>query len=93
MGPLIIGGAPEETTFCKQQVSNACEALKPAGKTGRKDASSTRNPNLGAIEMSHETVENIAGALAGLAALACMTLLFAALSAPVVETVQKFLAA
>jgi hypothetical protein len=42
--------------------------------------------------MSHETAENIAGAIAGLVVAACMTLLFVAMSAPVVETVQKMVA-
>jgi hypothetical protein len=42
--------------------------------------------------MSHETAENIAGAIAGLVVTACMTLLFFAMSAPVVETAQKIVA-
>jgi hypothetical protein len=42
--------------------------------------------------MSHETAENIAGAIAGLVVAACMTLLFVAMSAPVVETVQRMVA-
>jgi hypothetical protein len=42
--------------------------------------------------MSHETAENIAGAVAALVVAACMTLLFVAMSAPVVETVQKMVA-
>lgn len=42
--------------------------------------------------MSHETAENIAGAIAGLLVTICMTLLFFAMSAPVAETVQKIVA-
>ena len=42
--------------------------------------------------MSHETAENLAGAVAGLLVCACMTMLFFAMSAPVVETVQKIIA-
>lgn len=42
--------------------------------------------------MSHETAENVAGAIAGLLVATCMTLLFFAMSAPVVETVQKLVA-
>ena len=41
--------------------------------------------------MSHETVENVAGALAGLLTAAVFTLLYVAVSAPVAETIQKFL--
>ena len=42
--------------------------------------------------MSYETAENLAGAVAGLLVGACMTLLFFAMSAPVVETVRKVVA-
>lgn len=42
--------------------------------------------------MSNETAENVAGAIAGLLVAACMTLLFIAMSAPVVETVRKIVA-
>ena len=42
--------------------------------------------------MSNETAENVAGAIAGLVVAAGMTLLFVAMSAPVIETAQKFLA-
>lgn len=41
--------------------------------------------------MSHETVENVAGAAAGIVAAAFFTLLFIAVSAPVAETVQKLM--
>ena len=40
--------------------------------------------------MKHETVENVAGWIAGLAAAAFFTTLFVAVSLPVAETVQKF---
>ena len=40
--------------------------------------------------MSHETLENIASALAGVAVAAFFTVLFVAVSAPVAETLQKF---
>ena len=39
--------------------------------------------------MNTETVENIASALAGLAAAAFFTILFVALTSPVAETVAK----
>jgi hypothetical protein len=42
--------------------------------------------------MSHRTIENLAGAAAGIAAAVCMTLLYVAMTAPVSETVQKLLA-
>ena len=42
--------------------------------------------------MSQRTVENLAGAAAGLAAAICLTLLYVAMSAPAIETVRKFLA-
>jgi hypothetical protein len=41
--------------------------------------------------MKTETIENIASALAGLAAAACFTVLYVALTAPVAETVQKLI--
>ena len=41
--------------------------------------------------MKAETLENIASAVAGLAAAACFTILFVAVSSPVAETVQKFI--
>lgn len=41
--------------------------------------------------MKHETVENVAGWMAGVAAAAFFTVLFIAMSAPVAETVHKFL--
>ena len=42
--------------------------------------------------MSHETIENVAGAVAGIVTAAFFTVLFVAVSAPVAETVQKFIA-
>ena len=42
--------------------------------------------------MSQETVENLASAVAGVAAAICLTLLYVAMSAPAIETVRKFLA-
>lgn len=42
--------------------------------------------------MSNETLENVAGLVAGVAVAACFTILFVAMSLPVSETVQKFLA-
>jgi hypothetical protein len=42
--------------------------------------------------MKHETLENLAGLIAGAAVAACFTILFVAMSLPVSETVQKFLA-
>ena len=41
--------------------------------------------------MKTETLENVAGALAGVAAAAFFTILFVALSSPVAETVQKLI--
>lgn len=41
--------------------------------------------------MKNETVENVAGWLAGIATGASFALLFIAMSAPVVETLQKFI--
>lgn len=41
--------------------------------------------------MKNETLENVAGWLAGVTTGASLTLLFVAMSAPVVETLQKFL--
>ena len=41
--------------------------------------------------MKTETLENLAGWAAGLGAAAFFTLLFVAMSAPVAETLQKFL--
>lgn len=40
--------------------------------------------------MKHETLENLAGWVAGITAGAVFTVLFVAMSAPVAETVQKF---
>lgn len=41
--------------------------------------------------MKNETLENLAGWVAGIVTAASFTMLFAAMSAPVVETLQKFL--
>jgi hypothetical protein len=41
--------------------------------------------------MKHETLENLAGLVAGVAVAACFTILFVAMTLPVSETVQKFL--
>ena len=41
--------------------------------------------------MSHETIENVASAVAGIAAAAFFTVLYIAVSAPVAETLQKFI--
>lgn len=41
--------------------------------------------------MKSETIENLAGLAAGLAAAAFFTILFVAVSAPVAETVQKLI--
>jgi len=41
--------------------------------------------------MRTETVENVAGTLAGIAAAAFFTVMFVLMSAPVVETVRKFI--
>ncbi len=41
--------------------------------------------------MKHETIENVAGWLAGVAAAAFFTVLFIAMSTPAAETVHKLL--
>ena len=41
--------------------------------------------------MKNETLENVAGWVAGVVTAATFTMLFVAMSAPVVETLQKFL--
>lgn len=41
--------------------------------------------------MKNETLENLAGWVAGIVTAASFTILFAAMSAPVVETLQKFM--
>lgn len=41
--------------------------------------------------MKNETVENVAGWLAGIVTGTSLVLLFIAMSAPVVETLQKFI--
>ena len=43
------------------------------------------------MNKNYETIENVAGWVAGLATAAAFTALFVALSLPVAETVQKFL--